>query len=115
MPRPVYKILTVVGFILFSSAIYLLQTDGQQAHLILAENYSLTTTQHGLQAHIDPVTKQFTRPTPQQRQSAQAKQTLSQSNQLRQIQLPDGTVILDLQERYRLDRRESDRSGIQTP
>ena len=111
MPIPIYKILAVVGFILFSSTIYVIQTNQQHASRLPDQYYSLPVAQHGLQAHIDPITNEFTRPTPQQRQSVQAKQTLPQTRQIREIYRPDGTVILDLQERYRLNGRESKHSG----
>lgn len=111
MSITVNKLLTVAGLVLFSRSIYVVHTDIKRVHLVPDEYHSLPTAQHGLQAYIDPDTKQFTPPTRQQ-QSAQARRILPQTNQLKKIYLPDGTVMLDLREQYYLRGSESDRRGI---
>ena len=63
--------------------------------------YTLAAPQPGLQAHIDPVTGHFVRPSPEQARQAQPSQSLQKSSQVRQRRLPDGSLMLDLQQRYR--------------
>lgn len=86
-------------FLVAAGCLYLLHA--RQSQIISIETFSLPAAQHGLQAHIDPDTGQFRRPTATQARQAQPKNNLQKSSQVRKIRMQDGTVILDLTQHYR--------------
>lgn len=100
-----YKILLILFASLLGVFSYLQQKDKVLTKAVSVETYVLPLAQHGLQAHIDPDTGRFTRPSPAAVAAVQARNTprraLQQSSRVKKVRLPDGTLMLDLQQHYR--------------